>query len=186
MSVARVCFSVAGFPRASWRGLRSALAGGITLLVLMGCGSGEQGASEGDGTQPAAEAATPGPQGQEAPALKAGSVFTVDDVAAAGWKKSKQFDATSVPSAREVWYGFFDRRDIEVRVYASHADALGPGAQSAAEAIGRPPPPSARGMITSGTGALRYHAYLVVGNLVLLCQQNAEACLRLVEKMPVK
>lgn len=186
MSGARGWFSVAGFPSVSWRGLAAALAGVITLMVLMGCGSGEQGASEGDGAQPAAEAANAGPRGQEAPALKAGSVFTIDDVAAAGWKKSKQFDATSVPSAREVWYGFFDRRDIEVRVYASHADALGPGAQSAMEAIGKPPPPSARGMITSGTGGVRYQAYLVVGNLVLLCQQDAEACLRLAEKMPGK
>jgi hypothetical protein len=114
-------------------------------------------------------------------------MFTVDDVAAAGWKKSKQFDATSVPSASEVWYGFFDRRDIEVRANASHADALGPGAQSAAEAIGRSPNSNiGGGIITSQGNRVQYHAYLVVGNLVLLCQQDVEVCLRLVEKMPGK
>jgi hypothetical protein len=186
MSRPRVRFTVAGFPSASWRGLAAALAGVIPLLAVTGCGSGDQGASQGGGAQPTVAAAPGDPPAQEAPVLKAGSVFTADDVVAAGWKKSKQFDASLLPGAIEVWYGFFDRHDIEVRVYGSHEDALGPGAQAAKEAVDRPPPPSARGMITSGTGGLRYDAYVVVGNLVLLCEQDVGVCLRLAENMPGK
>lgn len=176
----------AGFPRLPGRGMAAAVGCVIALLVVTGCGSGDQAASQGDGAQPAAGAAPGDPRAQVSAVLRAGSLFTLDDVSAAGWKKSKQLDASSLQGVLEVWYGFFDQRDIEVRVYPSHADALGPGAESAKEAISRPPPPSARGMITSGTGGLRYDAYAVLGNLVLLCEQDVGVCLRLGEQVPAR
>ena len=34
-------------------------------------------------------------------------VFTADDVAAAGWKKSKELSPETLPGATGVWYGFY-------------------------------------------------------------------------------
>ncbi len=119
--------------------------------------------------------------------LHASSVFTVDDVATAGWKKSKQLDASALPAATEVWYGFYERRDVEVRAYASHLDAAGPGAVAAEQATGRSPNSNiGGGMITTQGNRVQYHAYLIAGNLVMLCQTDLTACQKLAAQMPVR
>ena len=128
--------------------------------------------------------------------------LTIDDVAAAGWTKSRQFPVETLPRASEVWYGFFEGKDIEVRLYPSAEDAREHGVGPAQEAV-------ARGERSFGdrrallrlqyghegkwtTGELsdlvsvlrtRYAAYLITGNLVLLCETNLAACKNLVGQM---
>lgn len=109
----------------------------------------------------------------------------MDALVDASWKRSKQLDASLLPGSTEVWYGFYDRRDIEVRVYPTHADATGPGVAAALEAIGRSPNSNiGGGIITSLGNRTQYHAYVVAGNLVMLCEQSTETCLKLVAQLP--
>ncbi|MBM3957469.1 MAG: hypothetical protein FJ313_05395, partial [Gemmatimonadetes bacterium] len=98
-------------------------------------------------------------------------LFTLDDLIAAGWKKSKQLDAGFVPAAVEVWYGFYSRKDIEVRVYASHQDVLQHGV-GPAEEVARS---SYRSDFFKGS-APNYSSYMILGNLILLCQFDVDDC----------
>ena len=59
------------------------------------------------------------------------SVFTADDVAAVGWKKSKELSPETLPGVTSVWYGFYQQRDVEVRVYASQGEAISLGQELA-------------------------------------------------------
>jgi hypothetical protein len=113
------------------------------------------------------------------------SSFTVDALVAAGWKRSKELDASLLPGSTGAWYGFFDRSDIEVRVYPDHQTATGAGVAAALEALGRSPNSNIRGgVITSLGNRTQYHAYVVAGNLVLLCEKDTDACLRLIQQVP--
>jgi len=160
-------------------GVLAALLAGA-LLVLAACG-GDEGVST-----TAQEAATSEPADEAAPVVLADRVFTIDDVVAAGWKKSKQFSTETVPQAAEVWYGFHNRKDIEVRVYASHKDAVEHGTESAEAAVDR----GARGYGAggdladiAGTMRARYADYLIVGNLVILCEDELLVCQNLADQM---
>lgn len=138
--------------------------------------------------QPAAAASpaseTSEQQIKEAPILRPDRTYTIDDVAAAGFKKSKQYPTDTLPGVQDVWYGFFDQKDIEVRLYASHAAALENGVGPAEDATGR----SWRkggGEKGAGTKAMfTYGAYMVVGNMVLLCELDVANCEGLIENMP--
>ena len=106
--------------------------------------------------------------------------FTVDDVVTAGWKKSKRLSAELLPDATDVWYGFFAQRDVEVRIYPSHAVAISSGTDFADEATGRgKPAPFAVGGISATRTS--YGAYAVVGNVILLCEVKIEDCQALLE-----
>jgi len=104
--------------------------------------------------------------------------FTPDDLVAAGWKKSKQLDAEALPAATEVWYGFHRKKDIEVRVYASHEDVLQYGVGPAEEA-------AAATYVGDHFKGVKpnYGAYMVVGNLVLLCELDIGDCQNLVANL---
>lgn len=133
---------------------------------------------------PAGAADTPA---AEATVEKAPSVITMadksydlDDVVAAGWKKSKEFDASTLPHAMSVTYGFHNQRDIEVWVFASHAEALQFGVGPAEQAVAKKP---------GQTDYLiprvnRYFAYAVVGNLVMLCERELADCESIIAKLP--
>ena len=80
--------------------------------------------------------------------------LTFDDYVAAGWKKSKQFDTSTVPEATDIWHGFwgldpYDRKDIEVRFYDSHEIAKTYGFDNASEEI-----ESLRSSLRAGNGAM--------------------------------
>ncbi|MCH8115952.1 MAG: hypothetical protein IIB25_10775 [Chloroflexi bacterium] len=115
--------------------------------------------------------------------MMAGQTFTFDDYVAAGWKKSKQFPTDTVPESTDIWYGFFNRKDIEIRFYDSHEIASTSGAENAAAAIdqsfreGGSIGASNRG---AGSSAVtKYKAFAVVGNTVMLCELDVEACVAL-------
>ncbi len=106
--------------------------------------------------------------------------FTFDDYVAAGWKKSKQFSTETVPGSEDIWYGFFNQKDIEVRFYASHEDAVTLGAESAAGAIDQSFREGGQfGSSNRGAGSsavTKYKAYAVVGNTVMLCELDVATC----------
>ena len=112
-------------------------------------------------------------------------VFTVDDVAAAGWKKSKEFSVETLPGATSVWYGFYQQRDVEVRVNESQSEAISLGQELADKATGRRKPSSMidSGAITNAQTSTRtsYLTYAIVGNLIMLCEIKIEDCQGLID-----
>ena len=118
--------------------------------------------------------------------------FNVDDFVNAGWKKSKEFitDAKNengdllTPEAKEIWYGFFKRKDIEIRFYENHSMSSTFGKESAEKAISRAVNANAGGgIITSTNNRVSYQSYVVSGNTVILCQDLLPDCILLSEKL---
>jgi len=111
--------------------------------------------------------------------------FTFDDYVAAGWKKSKQYDTETVPQATDIWYGFFNAKDIEVRFYESHEIAKTAGFENAADAIDQSFREGGQyGASNRGAGSsavTKYKAFAVVGNTVMLCEQSVESCTALAD-----
>ncbi|MBC8453104.1 MAG: hypothetical protein H8D69_01385 [Chloroflexi bacterium] len=139
----------------------------IALLTLAACGSGDSDDS----------VSTTNNGEDTAPVLRIDETFTVENFENAGFKLSKEFDTDTVPLATNVYYGFASQRDIEIRKYATHGDAMSAGVQSALEVLGRSPPSnSGGGIITSNNNRTSYHAYLVAGNVVMLCQIDITVC----------
>ena len=140
----------------------------LTVIGLAACGSDDS----------TADSVSTNNDGEEvAPVLRIDETFTVENFEDAGFKLSKEFDTETVPLATNVYYGFASRRDIEIRKYASHADAMSAGVESALAILGRSPASnSAGGIITSGNNRTSYHAYLVAVNVVMLCQTDISAC----------
>jgi len=112
-------------------------------------------------------------------------VFTADDVAAVGWKKSKELSAETLPGATSAWYGFYQQRDVEVRVYESQSEAISLGQELADTATGRRKPGSMidSGAITNAQTNTRtsYLTYAIVGNLIMLCEIKIEDCQSLLD-----
>jgi hypothetical protein len=107
-------------------------------------------------------------------------IFTTDSFVAAGWKKSKQYDTSTVPESTEIWYGFFDRKDIEIRFYETHESALAHGVPLALESLKKDPGARIGGVNTVRTG---YSAYAVVGNTVMMCELELSSCETLINAL---
>ena len=106
--------------------------------------------------------------------------FTTDSFIAAGWKKSKEYDTATVPESTEIWYGFFNQKDIEIRFYESHESALAHGAPLALESLKTDPGARIGGVNTVRTG---YSAYAVVGNVVMMCELDLSSCETLINAL---
>ena len=146
----------------------------LSALIALGLALAATAAAVGCARAAPAEPSPTQQQGSEAgPVIEQPDrLFALDDLVAAGWKKSKQLDAELIPEAVEVWYGFYNQKDIEVRVYASHADALNHGARSAEEITEASPYVSD---FWKGSQP-NYRAYTIRGNVVLLCQFDMNDC----------
>ena len=103
----------------------------------------------------------------------ADKTFTTDSFMAAGWKKSKEYDTATVPESTEIWYGFFNQKDIEIRFYQSHESALEHGVPLAEESLQMDAGARIGGVNTVRTG---YSAYAVAGNAVMLCELDVSSC----------
>ena len=118
-------------------------------------------------------------------------IFTLEHLLPTGWKSSKIFDPEAVdedgnlytPGATEIHYGFRQKKDIEVRFYKSHEDALNLGAPIAAEATENLAETGGAQSVTTLAdagvgvrGSTKYAAYGVIGNLVVLCELSVETC----------
>ena len=145
----------------------------FSVISLFGCGS--------NGSEALGDASYSSPIEQDSvQIINPSGVFTVDDVVRAGWKKSKQLSPETLPDVKGVWYGFYNQRDVEVRIYETHAAALGSGMGPADDATGRgKPAPFAVGGISATR--MSYTTYAVVGNLILLCEIKIEDCQNLLD-----
>lgn len=121
-----------------------------------------------------------------------GTIHTLDNFISLGWKKSKSFPVDALnkegvlitPDAIEIWYGFFNRKDIEIRFYPNHALTLTSGVMSAENAVGRAVNSNAKGgIITSKNNRVSYNSYVVSGNTVILCQDVLSYCKDLTSKL---
>ena len=144
----------------------------LTLGVLIACGcqnstSEDPSAKEGVGTSSI---------------LLSDRNFTPDSFVQAGWKKSKQYDTATVPESTEIWYGFFNQKDIEIRFYETHEAAVELGIPAATSSIEGAVKRSKGGKLLdfSGGSFTGYADYLVVGNTVLLCEFDRTRCDQLI------
>ena len=144
----------------------------LTLGVLIACGcqnstSEDPSAKEGVGTSSI---------------LLSDRNFTPDAFVNAGWKKSKQYDTATVPESTEIWYGFFNQKDIEIRFYKTHEAAIELGIPAATSSIEGAVKRSKGGKLLdfSGGSFTGYADYLVVGNTVLLCEFDRTRCDQLI------
>ena len=102
--------------------------------------------------------------------------FAYEEFIEAGWKQHQIYEVDTLPNALEARYGFYNRRDVEIRRYRSHEAAMGDGTASAEEALDR--------TVHDGSGfASRrvYGGYLVAGNLVMMCEVSTDDCIELIE-----
>lgn len=108
------------------------------------------------------------------------SIFTIDDFINAGWKQNKEFSVETLPQAEGAWFGFYNRKDIEIRIYPSHEIAMVAGVESAETAL-ETEKISGRG---AGFSAVTlYGAYIIAGNTVMLCEVSIQDCIDLLEQI---
>ena len=121
--------------------------------------------------------------------INEGNIYTIDDFQVAGLKKPKSVKADAVdkktgeaitPNAKEIHVGFFKSsmgpKDIELRIYSSHQDALDYGVSPAEKTISAA---VEAGGAVKGAGTFAkssYGAYVVTGNAIILCQVQIEVC----------
>jgi hypothetical protein len=120
-------------------------------------------------------------------------MFSIADLEAVGFKKSKTYDVKGLEEASSAHYGFYgidpyNRLEYEVRFYFSHEAARGVGIRSVKEATGanvslyeddqtwkeglaeRRRCDSNGGHHVGRCGFPKYFDYVVAGNMVLMCQ----------------
>ena len=111
--------------------------------------------------------------------IESSDIYSIDDLINVGWKKDREFDNTEYPETENIAYGFFQRKDIEAWVYRSADDAKKYGVEYGEQAV----------IIKPGqTDYLiprvnRYHAYVIIGNLMLLCETEILDCQKLIDKL---
>ena len=121
-------------------------------------------------------------------------VHTITDFEDAGLKNPKSIQADAVdkktgepitPNAKEIHVGFFKStmgpKDIELRIYSSHQEALDYGVNPAEKTINAA---VEAGGAVKGAGTFAkssYGAYIVSGNAIMLCQVQIEVCDELAE-----
>ena len=121
-------------------------------------------------------------------------VHTITDFEDAGLKKPKSIQADAVdkktgepitPNAKEIHVGFYKStmgpKDIELRIYSSHQEALDYGVNPAEKTINAA---VEAGGAVKGAGTFAkssYGAYIVSGNAIMLCQVQIEVCDELAE-----
>ena len=155
-----------------------------TLMLAISCGSDPD--SEPTSSSPASEVDSE--LAAVSRILNIDSIYTIDDYLSTGWKKSKQYDDIStVPEATEVYFGFFNAKDIEIRIYPSHESAKTAGITDASEDIDQSFREGGQyGASNRGAGSsavTKFKAFAVVGNTVLLCEQSVDSCTDLVDAL---
>ena len=143
----------------------------VLIMVLIACGTESAGVTDTAEERPLVVRDT--------------DTFTVNSFLNAGWKKSKEFSTETVPGSIAIWYGFYKSQDVEIRFYSSHADALGPGLESANAAVDRVSNANLEGNAIFASGQrTQYNDFMVAGNTVILCQSYITVCAELVENIP--
>ena len=123
--------------------------------------------------------------------------LSIDDVRDVGFKTVRQYDVDGLIGATDAWFGFrraagLDPTEYEIRTYPSHSDAIADGAFFAQDVIGPDgniftsdaawkTGTADRWLYRVPTNSInparvpKYHDYMIIGNLVILCQGLDEA-----------
>ena len=166
---------------------RPILLGLLTVLLIcsssIACGGAEEEPSDETTVASVTEDAvvTIGDRPELRVSTRPSSMFEVDDFVGAGWKKNKEYALDTLPEAQAAVFGFYNRKDIELRFYPSHQVAMSAGKASAEEAIATEK--------VSGRGAgfssvTLYGAYVIAGNVVMLCEFSVQDCTDLLDNVP--
>ena len=157
----------------------------VGVVFVVGCGSSDVESGDGVDSEPAAvvdenAVVTIGDRAELRASTRPSSVFTVDDFIEAGWKKNKEYPLETLPEATGAYFGFYNRKDIEIRVYPSHDVAMVAGRESAETAI-KTEKLSGRG--AGFSSVTLYGAYVVAGNTVMLCEISVTDCTDLLDQI---
>ena len=136
--------------------------------------------------------------------INADKMYTIDDLKMTGMKGIKVFGTDAVdkktgelltPGATDIQFGFykgeFGPKDVEVRFYKSHEDAVNLGQGPADEITEKPSNlignSSVSTLADAGVGmkgSTKYGGFLISGNLLILCQTQFEVCEDFLTKLP--
>jgi len=184
-----------------WRSGPACIAASLALALLapVACGQSADAPGAGRPTVEAFQKVTPSDR-----------VYAFEDVVAAGFKKSKEYDVEGLTAATGAWFGWWkpggaDPIDYEVRFYQSHEDAVEHGTPFAEEASGKDAIVNSNdatwkedvrdrrsiiggvpgGGARSGAGP-KYGDYAIFANMVILCEgttsdHSLERCESLVD-----
>ena len=94
--------------------------------------------------------------------------------------KNLKSTTLQLSESTEIWYGFFNQKDIEIRFYQSHESALEHGVPLAEESLQMDAGARIGGVNTVRTG---YSAYAVAGNAVMLCELDVSSCETLINAL---
>ena len=141
----------------------------IALVAFSSCGSESSGA-----TSKQAAIQSPTDETGIPTIFNRDTRYSIEEFEAAGYKKVTHFDLESLPGANDAWFGFFDQKDIEIRFYPSHQMVLDKGVEPAEIAIGRGAVPWQK------RPPVRFDAYVIVGNVVMLCELDVTSCENLI------
>ena len=111
--------------------------------------------------------------------LESEKIYTIDDLISIGWKKNKKLDNSNFQATQGIWYGFFNRKDVEIWIYDSHANAVTYGKPYAEESISKRP----TNRDPTNPTEIRYYAYAIIGNVLMLCESQLAICEQLIKKL---
>ena len=111
--------------------------------------------------------------------IESGKIYSIEDLIKIGWKKNKKLDNSSFQGTKGIWYGFFNRKDVEIWIYDSHSNAITYGKPYAEKSISKKP----TNKDPTNPTEIRYYAYAVVGNILMLCESQLAICEQLIEKL---
>tara|TARA_B100001029_G_scaffold177948_1_gene183582 strand:- start:2377 stop:2820 length:444 start_codon:yes stop_codon:yes gene_type:complete len=106
-------------------------------------------------------------------------IYKIEDFKNIGWKQNKKLNNSDFPKTIGIWYGFFNKRDVEIWIYNSHSDVLENGMGYAEKAINKRP----TNRDPTNPTEIRYHAYIISGNSLILCEDKIEDCIELLSKI---
>ena len=117
-------------------------------------------------------------------------VFTKDSFNELEFKFSKEYDVSELPDAIEAHYGFWERREFEIRFYPSNQMAKSSGTFYAEEATGedaiikksdatwKEGIKDRSGVSFFGAPNPKYLAYVVFGNVIVLCPSEVSSAVK--------
>ena len=117
-------------------------------------------------------------------------IFTKDSFNELEFKFSKEYDVSELPDAIEAHYGFWKRREFEIRFYPSNQIAKSSGTFYAEEATGedaiikksdatwKEGIKDRSGVTFSGAPNPKYLAYVVFGNVIVLCPSEVSSAVK--------
>ena len=111
----------------------------IVFVFMVGCGGDASDDGGSDVTESVDETAINaiGDRPEISAWTRPNREFGYEEFVAVGWKQHQIYDVDTLPNALEARYGFYNRRDVEIRRYPSHESAMTDGTASAEEALDR-------------------------------------------------